>query len=251
MCWYVLSPAGYLLYIFSSRCESVPSEKTLSMYKSENLICFFFCTYISSRCESWIQTPRSRKKNLKHEWTYVNFYSHILWKSNDTKFLFIAVNISWQKKNVSSPCVYSELVNNRCLINIATGETSQVITSRHFSSLLFTSMSILTPLALINWKANTMHISDNSTYPFIFLHFSGSARFCNQCSLLLLLGVFWINNRFIFLRDLFSACKPFSTFTSNRCFCKISNEIQSVFFVIFWCYTNGKKLGFRGVWGFK
>ena len=98
MCWYVLSLAGYLLYIFSSRCESVPSEKTLSMYKSENLICFFFCTYISSRCESWIQTPRSRKKNLKHEWTYVNFYSHILWKSNDTKFLFIAVNISWQKK---------------------------------------------------------------------------------------------------------------------------------------------------------
>ena len=99
MCWYVLSLAGYLLYIFSSRCESVPSEKTLSMYKSENLICFFFCTYISSRCESWIQTPRSRKKNLKHEWTYVNFYSHILWKSNDTKFLFIAVNICWQKKN--------------------------------------------------------------------------------------------------------------------------------------------------------
>ena len=34
--------------------------------------------------------------------------------------------------------------------NIATGETSQVITSRHFSSLLFTSMSILTSLALIN-----------------------------------------------------------------------------------------------------
>ena len=97
MCWYVLSLAGYLLYIFSSRCESVPSEKTLSMYKSENLICFFFCTYISSRCESWIQTPRSRKKNLKHEWTYVNFYSHILWKSNDTKFLFIAVNTCWQK----------------------------------------------------------------------------------------------------------------------------------------------------------
>ena len=35
-------------------------------------------------------------------------------------------------------------------INIATGETSQVITSRHFSSLFFTSMSILTSLALIN-----------------------------------------------------------------------------------------------------
>ena len=34
--------------------------------------------------------------------------------------------------------------------NIATGETSQVITSRHFSSLLFTSMSILTSLALKN-----------------------------------------------------------------------------------------------------
>ena len=34
--------------------------------------------------------------------------------------------------------------------NIATGETSQVITSRHFSSLLFTSLSILTSLALIN-----------------------------------------------------------------------------------------------------
>ena len=32
--------------------------------------------------------------------------------------------------------------------NIATGETSQVITSRHFSSLLFTSMSNLTSLAL-------------------------------------------------------------------------------------------------------
>ena len=31
-----------------------------------------------------------------------------------------------------------------------TGETSQVITSRHFSSLLFTSMSILTSLVLIN-----------------------------------------------------------------------------------------------------
>ena len=91
-------------------------------------------------------------------------------------------------------------------------------------------MSILTPLALINWKANTMHISDNSTYPFISLHFSGSARFCNQCSLLLLLEMFWINNRFIFLRDLFSACKPFSTFTSNRCFAKFGNEIQSVFF---------------------
>ena len=34
--------------------------------------------------------------------------------------------------------------------NIATGETSQVITSHHFSSLPFTSMSILTSLALIN-----------------------------------------------------------------------------------------------------
>ena len=79
-------------------------KKTLSMYKSENLICFFFCTYISSRCESWIQTPRSRKKNLKHEWTYVNFYSHILWKSNDTKFLFIAVNICWQKKWLFALC---------------------------------------------------------------------------------------------------------------------------------------------------
>ena len=57
--------------------------------------------------------------------------------------------------------------------NIATGETSQVITSRHFSSLLFTSMSILTSLALINWKANTIHIhiSNNSTFPFISLHF--------------------------------------------------------------------------------
>ena len=58
--------------------------------------------------------------------------------------------------------------------NIATGETSQVITSRHYSSLLFTSMSILTSLALINWKANTIHIhiSNNSTFPFISLHFS-------------------------------------------------------------------------------
>ena len=58
-------------------------------------------------------------------------------------------------------------------LNIATGETSQVITSRHFSSLLFTSMSILTSLALINWKANTIHIhiSNNSTFPFISLHF--------------------------------------------------------------------------------
>ena len=57
--------------------------------------------------------------------------------------------------------------------NIATGETSQVITSRHYSSLLFTSMSILTSLALINWKANTIHIhiSNNSTFPFISLHF--------------------------------------------------------------------------------
>ena len=58
--------------------------------------------------------------------------------------------------------------------NIATGETSQVIISCHFSSLLFTSMCILTSLALINWKANTIHIhiSNNSTFPFISLHFS-------------------------------------------------------------------------------
>ena len=42
--------------------------------------------------------------------------------------------------------------------NIATGETSQVITLRHFSSLLFTSLYILTSLALINWKATTIHI---------------------------------------------------------------------------------------------
>ena len=57
--------------------------------------------------------------------------------------------------------------------NITTGETSQVITSRHFSSLLFTSMSILTSLALINWKANTIHIhiSKNSTFSIISLHF--------------------------------------------------------------------------------
>ena len=40
--------------------------------------------------------------------------------------------------------------------NIATGETSQVITSRHFSPLLSYSMSILTSLVLINWKANTI-----------------------------------------------------------------------------------------------
>ena len=56
-------------------------------------------------------------------------------------------------------------------INIATGETSQVITSRHFSSLLFTSMSNLTSLALnqLKGKYNThTHIQQLN----IFLHFS-------------------------------------------------------------------------------
>ena len=49
----------------------------------------------------------------------------------------------------------------------------QNVTSHHFTSFLFTSMSILTSLALINWKANTIHIhiSNNSTFPFISLHF--------------------------------------------------------------------------------
>ena len=41
---------------------------------------------------------------------------------------------------------------NTITFNIATGETSQVITSRHFSSLLFTSMSNLTSLALNQLK---------------------------------------------------------------------------------------------------
>ena len=39
-------------------------------------------------------------------------------------------------------------------------------TSLHFSSLLFTSMSILTSLALINWKANTIHIHISNTQHF-------------------------------------------------------------------------------------
>ena len=54
--------------------------------------------------------------------------------------------------------------------NIATGETSQVITSRHFSSLLFTSMSILTSLAYqLKDKYNThTHIQQLN----ISLHFS-------------------------------------------------------------------------------
>ena len=55
--------------------------------------------------------------------------------------------------------------------NIATGETSQAITSRHFSSLLFTFMSILTSLALnqLKGKYNThTHIQQLN----ISLHFS-------------------------------------------------------------------------------
>ena len=62
--------------------------------------------------------------------------------------------------------------------NIAIGETSQVITSSHFSLLLSTSMSIPTPLTLINWKTNTIHIhiSNNSSFPFISPHFSLSLR---------------------------------------------------------------------------
>ena len=52
-------------------------------------------------------------------------------------------------------------------------KSSLHVTSLHFFSLLFTSMSILTSLALINWKANTIHIhiSKNSTFSIISLHF--------------------------------------------------------------------------------
>ena len=67
--------------------------------------------------------------------------------------------------------------------NIATGETSQVITSRHFSSLLFTSMSIPTSLVLINWKANTIQIY-NSSFPFNSLHFHYQLKGKNNTNVL-------------------------------------------------------------------
>ena len=48
--------------------------------------------------------------------------------------------------------------------NIATGETSQVITSHHFSSLLFTSMSILTSLALIKGWGQIVKLKKSKKY---------------------------------------------------------------------------------------
>ena len=97
---------SYDLYVWKvATISSFPS-----LYKSEILICFFFCTYISSRCIStvnitvnmWMNNgntnPNTKiKKEEPEAWTYVNFYSHILWKSNDIKVLFITVNICWDR----------------------------------------------------------------------------------------------------------------------------------------------------------
>ena len=47
---------------------------------------------------------------------------------------------------------------------IATGETSQVITSCHFSSLLFTSLSVHTSLALINWMAERGNLGNTNFF---------------------------------------------------------------------------------------
>ena len=55
------------------------------------------------------KTKTKIKKEEPEEWKYVNFYSPFLWKSNDTKFLFIAVNICWQKK-------YIELTEMECQV---------------------------------------------------------------------------------------------------------------------------------------
>ena len=80
--------------------------KSLSLSVSI-LVCFFFCTYISSRCISTVNTwmkngktnPNTKIRKGEHKaWKYVTFILLFLWKSNDTKFFFIAVKICWQKK---------------------------------------------------------------------------------------------------------------------------------------------------------
>ena len=158
MCWYVLSPAGYLLYIFSSRCESVPSEKNIVNVQiwKPNMFLLLYIYFFPMR----ILNPNTKiKKEEPEAWMNICqlLFSYLM-KIQWYKISLYRRKYKLTKKNVSSPCVYSELVNNRCLINIATGETSQVITSRHFSSLLFTFLYILTSLALFNRKANTIHM---------------------------------------------------------------------------------------------
>ena len=76
-----------------------------------------------------------------------NTHTHIF---NNSKFPFISLHFSLS-----------------LLLSI---ERQQVITSRNFSSLLFTSLSILTSLALKNWKANTIHTHIQQLN--ISLHFS-------------------------------------------------------------------------------
>ena len=76
----------------------------------------------------------------------------------------------WRLQCILWPAYFSAMLFGSN-INITTGETSQAITSRHFSSLLFTFMSILTSLALnqLKGKYNThTHIQQLN----ISLHFS-------------------------------------------------------------------------------
>ena len=108
--------------------------------------------------------------------------------------------------------------------NIATGETSQVITSRHFSSLLFTSMSILTSLVLINWKANKIQIY-NSSFPFNSLHFHYQlkGKHVDKIYYLCILNLFcvFLFQKSIFLTNLMSNISWHNIFVFHPSWCHL------------------------------
>ena len=96
------------------------------------------------------------------------------------KLAIVAINVNtlsnWRSFQKKLRCWFPRIVPN-VMSTLCTSTYKhrhrRNVTSHPFTSLLFTSMSILTSLALINWKANTIHIhiSKNSTFSVISLHF--------------------------------------------------------------------------------
>ena len=112
-------------------------------------------------------SSRGQKGNNKKCWRQ---YCNLWYKLFKGTYLYVLPNLSAFHK--SSVLFFPPLSSSSRWLLLCTKirhRHRRNATSHHFTSLLFTSLYILTSLALINSKANTMHIhiSNNSTFPFI------------------------------------------------------------------------------------
>ena len=129
------------VHILDGAIVSTEAEELLPQLQHRQVL-----HHVPKNCSTWVKNVDCWTSHCRAKpWVHVG----ARWPASRQSGILCNPSFLYLKTKLSSEPVQPIFGSN-----IATGETSQVITSRHFSSLLFTSMSIITSLVLINWKAN-------------------------------------------------------------------------------------------------